>query len=47
MTAMGNHERGCPGGGIGVVIHGICPQPRPFPPGRAPEVVPASAPPPA
>ena len=28
---MGNRERGWPGGGVGAVIYGICPQPHPFP----------------
>jgi len=30
-TTMGNRERGWPGGGVGAVIYGICPQPHPFP----------------
>ena len=40
-TTIGNYERGCPRGDVGVVNHGICPQPRPFPPGRTPESAPA------
>ena len=43
MTTMGNRKRGWPGGGVGVVIHGIFPQSCPFPPGRAPESARASS----
>jgi hypothetical protein len=33
-TIMGNDKHRSPGGGAGVVIHGISPQPCPYPPGR-------------